>query len=165
MISNFPFNFIIIPVIVIATAIIGSRYVKRGRVNSSWYENLHKPKWTPDAKLIGEIWTFLYVITGLGILWYWNVPVFSWFHYVVAAVLLVNAYLNATWNKIFFIEHNFAKALKTMKIMIGTALLAAVLMYFATPIASFLLLPYIVWVGITMKLTREIKDMNVSNTK
>lgn len=157
---SFPFNFIIIPGIIIATAIIGSRYVKHGFNSSNWYRELKKPKWTPSRSLIGEIWIFLYVITGLAILWYWNVPVPHWFRYVTAVVLLANAYLNATWNRTFFIEHNLHKAYNTMQIMNGTTIIATILMFFASPIASFLMLPYIIWVGIATKLTKQIIDLN-----
>lgn len=158
---NFPYNFIIIPGIIIATAVVGTKYVKRGHGGSgSWYKSLKKPNWAPKGKLIGEIWTFLYIITGLAILWYWNVPVFTWFHYVVAAVLLVNAYLNATWNKTFFVEHNLIQARKTIKILNATTIVAAVLIFFSSPISSFLLLPYIIWVFIATRLLNEIIDLN-----
>ncbi|HEX3099497.1 MAG TPA: tryptophan-rich sensory protein [Patescibacteria group bacterium] len=157
---TFPFNFIIIPGVIIATAVVGNRYVKRGFAQDDWYKHLKKPTWTPSGRLIGEIWTFLYVLTGLAILWYWDVPVFTWFHYVVAAILLVNAYLNATWNKIFFVEHDLPKALKTMKILNGTTILVALLISIPAPISCFLLLPYIAWVGIATRLTSEIITLN-----
>lgn len=152
------FNFIVIPAIIIATAIVGGRYTSQGL--KPWYENLKKPKWTPPGSLIGEIWLFLYITTALAVLWFWNVPVFSWVHYVVGAILLANAYLNATWNKVFFVEHNLQKAYKHMNIMNGTTILSAIIMYFSAPIASFLLLPYIIWVGIATYLTKEMIDMN-----
>lgn len=158
---NFPFNFIIIPGIIIATAIIGSRYVKRGRgEDGSWYKSLKKPSWTPSGKLIAEIWTFLYVITGLAVLWYWNVPVSSWLHYVTAGILLINAYLNAIWNKIFFVDHNLHKAYMVMQLLNGTTILATILIFFTSPISSFLMLPYIIWVAIATKLTKQMIELN-----
>ncbi len=157
---NFPFNFIIIPGIIIATAVIGAKYTKRGFAESSWYKSLKKPSWTPSGHLIAEIWTFLYVITGLAILWYWNVPAPHWFRYVTAVILLANAYINATWNKTFFIDHNLHKAYRDMQIMNGITILATILMFFASPIASFLMLPYIIWVAIATKLTSRIIELN-----
>lgn len=152
------FNLIIIPVVIVATAVIGSRYVKQGI--RPWYKELNKPKWTPSGRLIGEIWTFLYVLTGLAVLWYWNVPVVSWMHYIVGAILLVNAYLNATWNKTFFVDHNIAKALQKIKLLNLTTVIATILMAVDSPIAASMMLPYIVWVGIATKLTKEIMKMN-----
>jgi translocator protein len=154
------FNFLIIPAIIIATAVIGSRYVKRGV--DHWYRHIRKPSWTPKGSLIGSIWTFIYVVTGLAVLWYWNVPVFSWVHYVVGVILLVNAYLNATWNKVFFVEHDIAKAYKHINILNGTTILATLIMLFFSPIAAVLMLPYIAWVGLAAYLTKQILEMNKS---
>lgn len=152
------FNFIIIPAVIIATAIVGTRYIKQGL--DSWYKHLRKPKWTPPGSLIKEIWIFLYITTALAVLWYWNVPVVSWMHYIVGLLLLVNAYLNATWNKVFFIEHDFEKSYQRIKQLIITAGLAAVLMFFASAIGSLLMLPYIIWLFLAGWMTTEIAKLN-----
>ncbi len=150
-----PINFIVIPAITIAMAIVGSRWSARG-VKSTWYRNLHKPKWTPEGSTIGEIWIFLYILTTLSFMWYWNVPVFTWLHYVVGALMLINVALNAYWNKLFFIEHDLQKALKEMKLMNGIAILVTIIVFFQASIAAIGMLPYIIWVGIATKLTSEI---------
>jgi tryptophan-rich sensory protein len=152
------FNFIVIPLVIIATAYLGSRYTKKGLKN--WYGNLKKPSWTPDGKTIGEIWTFLYLLTGFAILWFWNVPKFGWWHYVVGGVLIVNAFLNLYWNKIFFVEHNFSKALKWMKALNITSVIAAVIIFPFSNISAIAFLPYIIWVGVATKLTKEIWKLN-----
>ncbi len=152
------FNFIIIPAIIIATSYFGVRYAKKGL--NSWYAHLKKPKWTPTGKIIGEIWTFLYVITGFAVMWFWNVPIFSFWHYIVGALLLANAYLNATWNRVFFVEHNFKKAYQRMVYMNVTAIAATVVMIFIAPIAAVFMLPYIVWVAIATKLEKEVWHLN-----
>lgn len=151
-------NFIVIPLIIFATAYYGMGYTRRGV--SGWYKNLRKPSWTPSGSTIGEIWTFLYLITAFAVLWFWNVPFFGTLHYVVGATLLVNAYLNATWSKIFFAEHNFSKAYRWMIVLNLTSILAAIMMAFESPIASFFMVPYIVWVGIATKLTKDIWNLN-----
>lgn len=153
-------NLIIIPIIIIATAYYGHRYSKQGI--GHWYESLEKPKWTPAGSLIREIWIFLYVLTGLAILWYYNVPVVGWLHYVVGAILLVNAYLNATWNKVFFVQHDIPKAYKHIIRLNITAIAATVLMFIASPIASVLMLPYVIWIFIATRITKEIMNLNHS---
>ena len=155
---SFPFNFIIIPGIIIATAVIGGKHARKGV--DSWYNHLHKPKGTPPGKLIGEIWFFLYVITGLAVLWYWNVSYPGWTKYLVGGVLLINAYYNATWNKVFFVEHNLGKAHQFAKRLFVTAVIAAGLMAVHSFIAAFLMLPYIVWLAYATKLARQIQKLN-----
>ena len=156
--TDFPFNFIIIPIVIIATAVIGSRYVQRG-IND-WYKTIHKPTWTPKGSLIGAVWTFLYITTGLAILWYWNVPLFSWVHYVVGGILLLNAYLNATWNRVFFVEHNITKAIGYMNVLNATTIIVTIIIYFSSPIAAVLMLPYILWVSFATYLTKQILKLN-----
>ena len=150
-----PINFIVIPLVTIVTAWQGAKYAKQG-AGSEWYRELPKPKWTPGGGTIREIWIFLYILTTLAVMWYWNVPIFSVFHYFVAAILFYNAYLNAHWNKLFFVEHNIPKALSEMKRMNVAALIATLVMLVQAPIAAVGMLPYIIWVWIATRLTKEI---------
>lgn len=152
------FNFIVIPLIIAVTAYVGARFTKRGL--KDWYKHLKKPSWTPSGKTIGEIWTFLYITTGFSILWFWNVPAFGKWQYIVGAIMLVNAFMNTYWNKIFFVEHNFPKALKWMNILNATTIAAAVVMFITSHFSALLLLPYIIWVGIATNLTKKIKQLN-----
>lgn len=156
---EFPFNFIIIPAITIATAYVGAKYAKRG-AGSNWYHKLPKPKWAPGGGTIREIWIFLYILTTLAFMWYWNVPVFSYVHYAVGALMLFNAYLNAYWNKLFFVDHNIKKAFQEMKLLNAMTVVVAVVMLFQAPIAAVAMLPYIIWVGIATKLTGKIIELS-----
>lgn len=155
---NFPFNLIIIPVIIIATAVISSKHVKSGL--GDWYKHLHKPTWALPANLFAEIWFFLYVLTGLAILWYWNVPYPGWIKYLVGVVLLLNAYFNISWNKVFFDQHDLEKGYAIAKYLLTTAVLAAILIAFESKIAAFLMLPYIIWLAYTAKLSGGIRQLN-----
>ncbi len=160
---NFPFNFIIIPAIIIALAYFGRKATKIGL--HPWYEHLRKPSWTPPGKLIGEIWFFLYVVTGLAVLWYWNVPYPGWIKYVTGAVLLANAYFHKKWNDTFFIKNDLAGALKVITYLNITGLVATVLIFLDSFYAAFLMLPYIVWVGVATNLNKQILHLNSEKKK
>jgi translocator protein len=138
----FDLNFLIIPALIIALAIKTGWLRKAGL---AWYDQLGKPNWAPPGQLLNEIWIFIYVVLGLAVLWYWNVPVVDWLHYIGGAVLLVNFYYNLTWHKTFFREHNLVQARKQTKIMAITAILAAVLMSFSSLIVIAIMLPYVAW--------------------
>lgn len=152
------FNFFVIPAIIAATAYVGTRFTRRGI--RQWYTHLKKPTWTPSGQTIGQIWTILYLLTGFGILWFWNVPAFGKWQYIVGVILLVNAYLNAYWNKVFFVEHDLNKAIKWMQWLNGTTVLATVIMLPISRFAALLMVPYIVWVYIATRLTKELKKLN-----
>lgn len=152
------FNFIIIPLVIAVTAYLGSRYTKKGL--KTWYPSLKKPDWTPSGQTIGEIWTFLYISCGFAVMWFWNVPRFSFWHYIIGAILLINAFMNMYWNKIFFVDHNFNKAIKWMQVMNVTTLIAGAMIGFFAAISAILFLPYIIWVAIATNLTKQIKQLN-----
>ncbi len=158
-----PFNFLVIPAIIIATAYYSTKYAKSGL--KPWYIGLRKPSGTPTGKLIREIWTFLYVITTLGVMWYWNVPVAGWLKYIVGSLLLTNAYYHLNWNKVFFREHDMAKSLQVIQYMNITGITATVLMTIHDPISACLMLPYIAWVSYATKLNRELLELNPQQTK
>ena len=155
-------NTIVIPLVIIVTAVMGTRYTKQGV--ETWYKTIQKPSWTPKGSLIGSIWTFIYITTGLAVMWYWNVPLFSWTHYITGGVLLLNAFLNAYWSKVYFVEHNISRAYAIINIMNATTIIATVLMYQKSPIAAGLMLPYIAWVTFATYLLKNIKDMNKLDT-
>lgn len=152
------FNWIIIPLVVAATAYFGWYYSKQGV--HSWYKHLHKPKYTPGGELISSIWTFLYILIAVAILWFWNVPAFSWYHYVVGAALLYNAYLNATWNRTFFVKHDLKGAYKHIRLLDIVTVIVVIMIWPVSPITSFMLLPYLAWLLYASKLTKEIMQMN-----
>lgn len=152
------FNFFVIPAIIIVTGYIGARFTKVGL--KDWYKHLKKPSWTPSGQTIGQIWTTLYLLTGFGVLWFWNVPAFGKWQYVVGAIMIVNAYLNAYWNKIFFVEHKFSKAIKWMNYLNATTILATIIMLPISRFAALLMVPYIVWVFIATRLTKQIRKLN-----
>ncbi len=151
-------NWIVIIFIVAGTAYFGWYYSKQG-VNS-WYKHLHKPKDTPSGELIGSIWTFLYILIAVAVLWFWNIPAFTWYHYVVGAFLLYNAYLNATWNKVFFVDHDLKKAYMHIRRLDVVTVVVVVMMAPVSPIAAFLLLPYLLWLLYATKLARGIWQLN-----
>ncbi len=152
------FNFIVIPLLIFAVAYYGGKYTQQGL--GDWYKHLKKPRWTPSGELIGMVWTLLYILIAISILWFWNIPVFSFWHYVVGAVFLVNGYLNMNWNKTFFVQHDIPRAYREMWILNGTTVLAIVLMIPHSYIAPTLLLPYVAWVGYATYLTKHILHIN-----
>lgn len=154
------FSYIIIPILVLLTAYIGTKYTKAGL--KTWYSGLRKPSWTPTGKLISEIWIFIYLLITVSLILFWTVTQIGYWHYLLAVVTVINLYLNATWNKIFFIEHNFSKAYKWMIYLNVTSVMMVVIMWTLYLLPAVLLIPYVVWVAIATKLTKEIWKLNKS---
>mgnify|MGYP000515866447 CR=1 FL=1 len=155
---DFPFNFIIIPVLIIALAYYNRGFVRKGL--KTWYKDLKKPQWAPRGSILREMWFFLYVITGLAVMWYWNVPARNWLQYVVGGILLANAYLYMTWNKQFFADNNLKASAKTILRAFVVLVVAVLLMVKDSPIAVFLMMPYLAWLGVAYKMNKEIINLN-----
>lgn len=125
-----------------------------------WYRNLHKPTWNPPDWLFGPAWT---IILGLAA---WA-GVLAWTHAPDAAaqqkvvvLFAVNIICHMLWSPLFFtfrrpdwalIEVPFLW-LSIVALMIGLAPLSA--------LASWLLLPYLLWVAFAAFLNFTIVRMN-----
>jgi translocator protein len=160
---NFPFNFIVIPAIMIWIAWTSRRNLKIGLL--PWYKELKKPKWTPSGKLIGEVWVFIYVITGLAVMWFWDVPAFNWHQLFVGLILLGVVYLHYSWHRTLFVRHDMKKAHSLLQKLLYAAVLAIILIFIRSPIAAFLFIPYVAWMGSAFLWSREILQLNSAEKK
>lgn len=120
-----------------------------------WYQNLVKPALNPPSWVFAPVWTFLYILIAIAGARVWNrtseTPLRLWFLQMV---------LNYIWSPVFFIFHKP-----------GWAIIVVVLMFFAIMafifaswrrdrIASFLFMPYAVWVAFAAYLNIAIRQLN-----
>ena len=110
-------------------------------VNSiqNWYAFLNKPSFSPPNFLFGPVWTLLYFLMGISL-------------YLVrknkfaVKLFLVHLFVNAIWSIIFFGMHNITLALVDILVMWGMIVAMILKFYPIKKSASYLLLPYIMWV-------------------
>ncbi len=151
-------NYFVIPGIVAAVSVIGSRFTTQGM--DGWYEQLVLPPWTPPGSVIGVVWTTIFILAAISALLWWNRPQREFRRRVVLIAFIANAVLNVGWSAVFFTLH------RTEAAVVVAALLAfsvAVLMYLLWPISrlsSVLLAPYAGWVTFATYLNYVIVTMN-----
>lgn len=125
-----------------------------------WYALLRKPRWNPPNWLFGPAWT---VILGL---WAWAADL-SWrgansSHAQIAILTLfgTNALLHLLWSPLFFRLRRPDLALYEMTFLLGSlvAMLVGLPAYSVT--ASWLLVPYTVWVSFALCLNWTIVRLN-----
>lgn len=150
-------NFFVIPVLVAGMAYYDYRYSKQGFL---WYDSLHKPKNTPSSELLGSIWTFLYITLAAAVLWFWNIPAFSWYQYVVGAALLGNLALHLHWSKIFLVNHSLSEAQRKIVWLDVAGVVTLILIGYKAAIAALLFLPYLVWLALVTQLLKEMRKRN-----
>jgi tryptophan-rich sensory protein len=125
-----------------------------------WYHNLRKPAWNPPDWVFGPAWT---LILGLAA----SAGVLAWIHAPdaearlrIAALFAVNIALQMSWTPLFFnlrrpdwaLIEVFFLWLSIIALMVGLAPISS--------LASWLLLPYLLWVAFAAFLNLIIVRMN-----
>ncbi|MBK8832193.1 MAG: tryptophan-rich sensory protein [Saprospiraceae bacterium] len=126
---------------------------------SSWYSTLNKPSFNPPNYLFGPVWSVLYILMGIGLYLILQTPK-SAMRTKSIVLFTVQLILNLSWSFIFFNAQSPLAAL----IIIGILWIAILMMmiYFHTlsPIASYLQIPYLLWVSFASVLNAAIWLLN-----
>lgn len=124
---------------------LGGLFTSEG-VSSDWYANLNKAPWTPQGWVFGVAWTTIMICLAIFMSKAWNLigrkP--------LAFLFGLQWLLNFVWNPIFFGFHEMGCGLL---VIIGLTVIV-VLLFLRYPNNTFkwLLLPYILWLGIATSL-------------
>jgi translocator protein len=121
-----------------------------------WYDELRKPSWTPPGWAFPVVWLVLYIMIAIAGWRVWSAAGWSWALLAWGVQLL----LNAAWSWIMFGRRNIGLALVDA---LGMWVFIAAFMLLAWPIdqtATWLFLPYLVWVTIAAALNATILRMN-----
>jgi len=143
--------------------IIGSLFT--ASAISTWYATLQRPSFSPPNWLFGPVWIILYILMGISAYLVWSA-------YAKASagqsrklktalwLFWVHLVFNASWSIIFFGLRNPSLAFINIIII---WLLIIILMIKFWPInkwASYLLIPYLLWVSFASALNYFIWYLN-----
>ena len=151
-------NYIIIPVVVVLTSIIGGIFTALGM---DWYHTIILPSWTPPGSVIGLVWTVIYLLTMVSALWTWNKIPRDKMFIVIVLTFIVNAFLNAGWSLVFFRMHQIGLAVIVAILLELTVLALIFLLWKRSKLASLLLFPYAGWVVFATFLNTVIWLINL----
>lgn len=168
---KFKLNYITIPLIVVAVAIIGVMFSSMGM---SWYnDELIKPALTPPNWIFLVAWGIIFILTTISAFITWNkryvknrfllvfrkkeIDVIFLF---VVGLFIANAVFNILWSLLFFTLHHLSLALFEMVILEITILLIMGLLWKRSKLASLLILPYAGWVLFITYITFQIVFLN-----
>lgn len=122
-------------------------------VTSDWYTNLAQAPWTPPGWVFGAAWTTIMICFSIYMALLWpkadNKKQFL-------GLYAMQWVLNVLWNPIFFYFHQVALGLiviSTLTIIVAVFLAAC---RNKLPKASYLLLPYLIWLCIATSLNAYI---------
>lgn len=127
----------------------------------AWYETLSKPPWTPPNWLFAPAWTLLYATVAYAgyVFWMSTTPAERLWPLAIYAAQLV---FNAAWSALFFGARRMDLALVDAVLMWIAILATIVAFYPASPTASWLMVPYLLWVAFAAALNYSLLRRNAA---
>jgi translocator protein len=125
-----------------------------------WYQALVKPAWQPPGPAFGIIWTTIYVLGTAAAVLAWRSTTDQKWHRNLVWLFGVNIVLNLLWSVLFF---QLLRPDWSLIEVVPFWLSIAALVVYIWPkhkVASLLLTPYLVWVGIATFLNLAIVQLN-----
>ncbi|MFH1565505.1 MAG: TspO/MBR family protein [bacterium] len=125
---------------------------------TGWYMDLIKPSFSPPNWIFGPVWITLYLMMGLSAYLVWNsknkkaVLAFNLF--------LIHLFFNTVWSIIFFGMQNPGLAFLDIIILLIFIIVLIIKFYNINKIASYLLIPYFLWVSFASALNYFIWVLN-----
>ena len=134
---------------------------------STWYVDLQKPVLNPPSWVFGPVWITLYALMGVALFLIWkqhsnileNVRMLQIWK-IGIVVFFIQLFLNALWSILFFGMQNPLFSLIEIVILWIAILLTIIVFYRISKPASYLLMPYILWVSFAMYLNYAIWVLN-----
>ena len=147
---------LIIALWMVATSLLGGLATKLG----PWYFALIQPPWKPPDWSFGVIWTIIFILSALAWMVAFNSNPPQSQKNKITILFLLNGFFNVLWSVLYFrMQHpdwSFIEAF----FLWGSVLAIILVMWPIRRIAAYLMLPYLIWVTIAMRLNWETLVLN-----
>ena len=148
-------SFVVFFVITAAAASMGAVFRP-----GPWYAELTKPALTPPDWVFPVVWTALYAMIAIAGWMYWRARQRHPQGTLVIGLWVIQLALNAAWRGLFFGLHLIGPALIEILVLWIAILLVMIKGHRASPTASWLLAPYLAWVGFAAWLNFGLWRLN-----
>ncbi len=150
-------NYIIIPLITVIVASLGSFFTAQGM---EWYKTIATPGWTPSGGVISAVWTTIFILSTISVLIFWNKGKGDKYFRLIISLFITNAFLNVFWSYLFFANSLIGFAVWEAGLLGLSVLILIVLNWRISKTASLLLAPYFLWVVFAAYLNCQIFLLN-----
>jgi len=139
--------------LVVAAAGFGAQFPA-----GEYYAMINKPDWAPPPWLFGPVWSVLYVLMAVAMWKVWmtgqqaRLGALAWW--------LLQLTLNAAWSWLFFGLTRTGWAMAEMALLIGIVVLCIKAFSLVSKPAAWLMLPYLLWLGVAFALNFSVWSMN-----
>jgi len=124
-----------------------------------WYATLNQPSFNPPNWIFGPVWTTLYLLMGISLFLIWKQDA-SKQRNTAIVVFLIQLLLNFAWSFIFFYFNMIGFALVEIVVLWISIVTMMVLFYKIKPIASYINIPYLMWVTFATVLNASYYLLN-----
>lgn len=124
---------------------------------ASFYAQLNRPSWAPDASLFGPVWSVLYALMGLAAWLVWRSP---GPRRLALTLFCVQLAANALWSWLFFAWRSGPGAAAEVLVLLALIVATLVAFWRLNRLAGLLLLPYACWVSFAAVLTWALWQRN-----
>lgn len=124
-----------------------------------WYVTLNKPSFNPPNWIFGPVWTTLYILMGISLFLVWKQAPGKKRNRAIL-VFLLQLLLNFSWSFIFFYFNMIGFALIEIILLWISIVVMLILFYKIKPIASYINIPYLLWVTFATVLNTSYYFLN-----
>jgi tryptophan-rich sensory protein len=125
-----------------------------------WYRQLPKPTWTPPEWIFGPAWTLILGLAAWAGVLGWTYAPDSHAREIVVLLFALNIVFHMLWSPLFFNLKRPDWALIEVPFLWVSVLALIVYLSPISPLAGWLLLPYLLWVAFAAYLNLAIVRMN-----
>lgn len=126
----------------------------------TWYAGLAKPFFAPPNWLFGPVWTLLYFLMGVSVFLIWKQGEKNKKVQAALTFFLIQLALNFLWTILFFgLKSPLLGLIETAAMWV--AIVATIRAFYPlSKLASYLLIPYLMWVSFASLLNAAIVILN-----
>lgn len=110
-----------------------------------WYDTLYRPSFSPPNWIFGPVWTFLYILIGFSLFLIWKQEP-SKERNIAILIFMIQLLLNFGWSFIFFYFNMIGLAFIEIILLWISIVIMLVLFHKIKPLASYVNIPYLLWV-------------------
>ncbi len=139
--------------------VLGAGFLLTLSALSDWYRRLRKPRWQPPDWLFGPAWTTIGLLCVASAVLAWRAGDDAQ-RSTEIGLFAANGVLNAGWSALFFkLRRPDLAMVEVVPLWLSVlALVVAFAPY--RPVAAWLLLPYLAWVGFASVLNWKVYSLN-----
>jgi tryptophan-rich sensory protein len=140
----------------VTTSVLGGLATKLG----PWYFSLIQPPWKPPDWAFGIVWTTIFILSALAWMVAFNGGASQSQKNKIMMLFWLNGFFNVLWSVLYFrLQHPDWSMIEAFFLW-GSVLAIILVMWPIRRLAAYLMLPYLIWVTIAMRLNWETLVLN-----